>query len=607
MNRTASTILLSICLILASFAHFATGKLSLEQLEAKSVACNIVVAIIAVCLLGGHAAHAARRVKLTAAFLGFIFAQFIILGNSVYLFHDYSLCFGNATLVIVWAFQSICYSFVFFKILTGTFTFIQDRRQAPCATQHQPFPILKIALLLIGSRIVCFALFYPCGFGFDAAVGLHTFLNPDSAICDHHPFYVQLLHAICFSFGQHIGHVSLAFAVLTLLFIFFSSAILLYGIRLLHASMVSSKWIWIVSLLYAFFPLFPYLSVYPTKDGIFAYALLLYVFTLYEACHSGNQCLLKKHFLLLHGLAILLVCLSRHQGIYIVILEVLLLLILYTKDRKAILLAAAPPIIVAILLQKVIMPLYDVEPAGKQELYGTLFQQTAYYLRQHPADVTTTELDAINGVINADTITIKYIWNKTDAVKNGYKYNPWYRINPNSASLFRHIDHTGEKEALAAYRAAWFSMFLKHPLTCMQATTYVCSGFFHNNHRQVLTLEPLWSDNTQATTRDYQFWYISKPAAFYDKHIHKYVEIPLLSWILSIPYYNWLTLFFFFFLSCRKDAKGIVLFFPVLLSVCILLICPVSFGRYIFPIIITLPLFAAYLFSNKEQSLSCHQ
>lgn len=537
-----------------------------------------------------------RLLHIIAGIFSFLVSQFVTLGFFFKIHHHY-WCFGNLSNSIIWVVQSIIYGYAAYQIAIRFFAFFEKQKE----TDSLPKVNTKFwfsALILV--RLCFFAAFYPCVFGFDAAVGLRTFLDSECATCTHHPFFIQLIHGSAFLFGQEFGHLSLGFAILSLALIIASSAIIIYGVKLFELSKVKKGWLLTIITLYAIFPLFPYLSVYPTKDGIFAYAFLLYLFTLYEVLLSKGECFKKQRFFWLHFFAGLVVCLSRHQGAIIIMIESLILLIVYRSYWKRILVYTLPAIILSISFSKVIVPLYNVEPAGKQETYGTLFQQTAYCLTQFPDDVTEDERIAINRVLNCDTIVSKYEFAKTDAVKNTYKYNPWYRVTPGSPSLFRHIDRSNESEDLKAYQKAWLSMFIRHPFTHVEASAAVFGGFFYNNGQPLILAEPTWAENTSATTEEYRFWHVNKAASVIQNNSYTLTQKPVLSWFGSIPYYNWFALLLLSVLFYRKDWKGLSTFLPVLLSIGVLLICPVAFGRYIFPIVIALPLLFYYLLSPKK-------
>lgn len=592
----ARNIFIGVLVFFAAFLPAIWGKCSFHQTSPSSIIIYASIITFVLSCWTYHPINKERRLRTTASILAFFVSQFVTLGSFFKLHHHY-WCFGNLSDAIIWAIQSIIYSFVAYQIILRFYSFIDKQRETE-KSPHINLVFWFIVIILV--RLFFLAAFYPCVFGFDAAVGLRTYLDSDCATCTHHPFFIQLIHGIAFNIGQNIGHLSIGFAILSLILIVASSAIIIYGVKLFELSKVKRGWILATIIIYAVFPLYPYLSVYPTKDGIFAYAFLLYLFTLYEILLSKGECFRKQKFFWLYFIGGLIVCLSRHQGSIIFMIESVLLLIAYRTFWKQIFVCSFPVILLSLSFSKIIIPLYNIEPAGKQETYGTLFQQTAYCLKQFQDDVTESELAAINRVLNTDTITKKYEFEKTDAVKNTYKYNPWYRVTPGSPSMFRHIDRSAESEDLKAYRKAWFSMFLRHPYTHIEASAAVFGGFFFNNGQPLILAEPKWAENTSATTEEYRFWHVNKIAKIIQDNNYFITQKPVISWFGSIPYYNWCALLLLSVLFYRKNWMGLISFLPLLLSIGVLLICPVAFGRYVFPIVMALPLLFYYLLSPKQ-------
>ena len=56
-------------------------------------------------------------------------------------------------------------------------------------------------------------------------------------------------------------------------------------------------------------------------------------------------------------------------------------------------------------------------PEGKQEILGTLFQQTAKYVIDHGEEVTKEEREAINVILDYDTLADRYSIFVQDPVK----------------------------------------------------------------------------------------------------------------------------------------------------------------------------------------------
>lgn len=590
--------LCGLMIILSTFAYSIIGQLSIRELLPNHTIFYGLCATFSLSIFEKYNKTTNKSLKILSGLIAFIFAQFITIDGSFYHVHNWSLCFGSISSILIWIIRSSIYTYVFYKVLLGILNLIEGYHST---NNHYKFDIKKWFFAIVIIRLIVLALFYPCVFGFDAAVGMRTFLDPNCATCNHHPYFVQFIHAFFFNLGKGLGHKSIGFAILSLISVLLSSSIIVYGLKLLERANLSKKWLIAIGIIYALFPLYPYLSISPTKDGLFAYSFLLYIFTLYELYLSQGACLQKINFLILHGFAILFVCITRHQGIYFVIFEILLLIIIYRQLWNKILLATIPSLCILMAYNKILLPYNNVEPGGKQEVYGMLFQQTAYYLKCYPEDITPDERHIVNQILNADTIVSKYTFDKTDAVKNGYKYNPWYRVFDGAPSMFRHIDHTKESEELKQYRSVWFSMGLRHPLSYIEASLGVSAGFFYNFNKLILETDTNWSESPTATTPEYHFTRFKTAARIYKNRIYSWFKYPIINWIIAIPYYNWAAIFFIALLFYRKDWKGMAVFLPVLLSLGILLICPMIYGRYSYPIVIALPLLVAYVFSTKKR------
>lgn len=484
--------------------------------------------------------------------IGFLFSQFVTIGTSFSFRSDWSFCFENWQAILVWAIETLCYGYVFYVIALGSLSILQN---LSTGSETNRINLRKWFLIILSVKLIYFIALFPCVFDIDASIGLRTFLDPDSATCDHHPFLIQLLHGTSYLFGQSLGSPSLGFALLSLVSICVSSGILIYGLSLFEQANIGRRSIMVAALVFAFFPLFPYLNLLITKDGLFAYFFLLYLFSIYELYLTQGNCLKNPRFIALHTTAILFVCLTRHQGIYLVILEFFLLLFCYKNYWKRISAMTIPALILYFCYSNILLPSLNVEPSGKQEIYGTLFHQTARCLNEYPNEETESERKAIDAIFDRDIIIQNYSYDLTDGSKDCYKYNPMIFTSINTPVYFRHINRSNESQELEAYRSAWLSMFLRHPLSCIQATLGVCIGFFFNNDDPLVKVEPHWATARFAITPKYEFWHFRIFEYIYYKVAYHLARIPVICWIFAIPYYIWVAIIALSLLLYRKDLS----------------------------------------------------
>lgn len=464
--------------------------------------------------------------------------------------------------------------------------------------------IRKWFMYIVAVRLLSMLLFYPCIFDYDSALGLRTFLSPPevSATCNHHVVFVQAIHASFYSFGKMLGSESAGMALLTVFHILLSSMVLVYGLRIIAQAGVSQKWQKITACLYAFFPIFVYLSILPTKDGFFNYSFLLYAFTIYQLYQTKGRALFSGKFMVLHGLATLMSCLTRNQGFYIVAIESLLLLFFYREYLRRVIAVAVLPLVVFLVYDKVLLPSLNVEPGGKQEIYHVFFQQTANYLRQYPEEVSAEELAAINEVFDADSAVALYSTKITDPVKNLYRYRTFAKTEEPRMTIFVHVDKTGEKEKLGNYMKAWFEMGKRHPLCYIEATMGVVSGYLWNFYEPLVGTCYSWEKLSSADVTGYSFFHFTYFDSFFFKiqdkaFYHEHSKISFLKYILGIPLYMWMMLLLIaFFLICRRPGfREIVTFMPMFLSVVICAATAYAYGRYAYPAFVIVPILLAHI------------
>ena len=582
--------------VTVALAHYFAGELSWIDIDPLAVFVYGALTPLALSFFRRRFHRPTTSQKIAASVLAFLFSQFVTIGKSYFTRHDWSLCFGSELSVLIWALQTLCYCYVFYTIVLGLFGLLQ---QSDSGVEHYKLNALHWFGALFFVRIIYLFLLFPCTFDIDAAIGLSTFLDPDSAICNHHPILVQSLHALFFSIGKIIGYRSVGIAMLTVLQICVSCGILTYGLSLAAQSGIGKRRTVILALIYLLFPFFSFLSVFITKDGMFAYAFLFYLFTLYELFLSKGESLHNKRFLIFHALSILYLCLTRHQGVFFVLGEFPLLIFCYRQYWRQLLYVNLLPLAAFFCFSNLLLPRLDVEPPGKQEVYGTLFHQTASYIHQYPDELSDSERKAIGNILDYDMLSKRYVYDLTDYSKDDYKYNPMYS-SPDTLVAFHHVDRTSEKADIKNYRKAWFSMFLRHPFCYLQATLGVCIGFFYNNCNLLVKNESYW--NNMPFSQDYIFGYYEKFEWIYYHQAKNLVKIPIVNWLFAIPYYIWLTLVALGLLFCRKDWKSLSIFLPMVLSVLFLIICPYASGRYAFPIVAALPLLIIHVMtSNSSQ------
>ena len=541
-----------------------------------------------------------RLMRRLSIALAFFFAACCTLGYSITKTHSLDLCFGSKALLAIAFLKMIVYSYVFYKVVLCAFSNVIWHLDNYSSEGENRIGINNIGLfvLFVISRIPYLVAFYPCLFDYDAAVSLSSF-GDGRILYNHHPFLVACLQKMFFELGKCLGDPSIGLALMSSLFILLVSALFVYVIRFcgrIGAGLCLQKWL---VLLFAFLPFFSLLNIYDTKDGIFAYSSLFFIVTLADILwHNKKGEMPQKRILLMHGVALILICFSRHQGIYFVLVQYLLLVMFFRPMVRRMTYVYLPGIFAYFIIVRVLYPSIGVVQAGKQEMIGVMLQQSALCMITHPDKITDEEKRAFTALVsfNPDTLNCLYDYSVTDPVKGRYRYKPvkeWSIINKYSS--------IEEKEALYSYLKSWLTTFIRLPGTCILASINLMNGFFYNtqgvlyveNWKTCPYLLPEYDFNCRASFR-----------TITNNITEKLSKAPLLEFVFSMTYYTWLYLFFFVVFIYRRDMMGLIIFATMFLTLCLFFISPTSTYRYSLPLIVNVALiilYSTHAYGKKRQ------
>ena len=542
-----------------------------------------------------------RLMRLLSIILAFFFAACCTLGYSITLTHSLDLCFGSKALFAITVLKMAIYSYVFYLVILCAFSNViwyQDKKSTEGEKKYN-ISNIKLFVFFVICRIPYLVVFYPCLFDYDAAVSLSSF-GDGRILYDHHPFLVACLQKVFFELGRCLGDPSIGLALMSLLFILLVSALFVYVIRFcgrVGAGICLQKWL---VLLFAFLPFFSLLNIYDTKDGIFAYSSLFFVTTLADLLWRGKKKdMPDKRLLMMHGIAVMLMCFSRHQGIYFVLVQYLLLILFFRCLVKRITYSYLPGIVAYFVVVRMLYPTIGVVQAGKQEVIGVMLQQTALCMITAPEELTDEEKQAFTALVNVDpdTLNCLYDYSVTDPVKGRYRFEPVKRW-----SILNNYSRIDEKEALSAYFRSWFTTFLRLPDICIWASINLVNGFFYNTEG-IFRIEENWK-SCPYLLPEYNFYCRTFLASCSNQITGLLSRAPMLEFIFSKAYYTWLYIFFFVVFIYRRDMMGLVIFATMFLTLGLFFISPTSTYRYSLPLIVNAVLimfYSTHAYGKKRQ------
>ena len=318
------------------------------------------------------------------------------------------------------------------------------------------------------------------------------------------------------------------------------------------------------------------------KDAVFSIAFLSLTLYLLEIEFSQGDKLKEPGFLIRFMFITFLFMLSKNQCIYIVWLLIPAVLLFRQKGKWRMTGSLLVPALAYMLFLHLLLPALHVAPVGRQEFHGFMFQQTALYLKEHPADVRAEERKAIAALLPYERIAQLYDPDCQDPVK--FSYNV-----------------AASDEDFSRYRTAHLHMMLRHPDIALKSLWQGCNAFFYPSARFPIFFPLLATDAPPRPD-------------FYDLHplfhpqpsgMKTALSLPVpLRWLFDVGFYIPLA-----FIGCVILLfKGKILpFLPVLISIGILVLSPENgCFRYAMPIIWLLPFLPLFIVLPPDNKIPRH-
>lgn len=287
---------------------------------------------------------------------------------------------------------------------------------------------------------------------------------------DHHPVFSTIVYGGFMQLGRMIHSDNMGIFLCALF------QHVLFGGSIAFGLYYMKKWgvpqnIRVAALL--FFGLCPIVAFWPhsvMKDVSFDALILIYATLILDLIRKINKGKCTSRNLLYMGAAGILASLMRHNGIYIVVasLAFLACLRMEKKARIKIALGAMLIMVCTTITSDVLIRVVGAVEGSSGLALSVPFQQTARYVKEHGEEVTEEEREVINAVLNYDRLAERYDPDISDPIKGTYK---------------------DDDSKLSAYIKIWFQMFLKHPVTYLEATISNSYSYFYPNGES--TTKPL--------------------------------------------------------------------------------------------------------------------
>lgn len=395
---------------------------------------------------------------------------------------------------------------------------------------------------------------------------------------DHHPIFDTLvMGTMIFPLAKITGEWHLIMFV----YVFIQAIItsLVFGYSLIYAQnklKLNKKFIYFFLIIYALLPIFPMCVQEINKDTIFSWIYVLFFINYIEIIRSNGENLKNKQNFISLIIISILCCLTKKIGTYVILLSYIVLFFIKIENKKKILYPFLSIIIIMFGILPITFKIFNIQKGNSQEKYSLLFQQTARYVKYHQEEISKEEKEIIETAIGKDLNTIKEVYNPTfaDPVKGG--------------------EQSTGKKGYIKYLLVWFKEGLKHPITYIDATNSMLSGWLSfKEYKPLMNMN--WHNQLdpniipeKTTERTFN----KKTADNYEKLYDHIYQIPIIGVLFTTGLYTCLIPIFVILTIIKYNKKNILAILPLILSIALgCFLAPASENiegqRYLIPIIYT--------------------
>lgn len=529
--------------------------------------------------------------------LSLLFSLFLVFGYSYSISGTTYLVFGNIICIAISIIRFIVYYFFISTILQLVTNYLlnldlskksEKKTLKKFKEYYEAHPYKVTILVLLISWLPYIISFYPAILSPDPANQIKQYfniethyitgvnlINPNILITNHHPVFHTFILGGFAKIGDLIGSLNFGIFLFSCFQIFILISALSYALVYLKKEGVPFIYRFIILCIFAFTPVFPFYALSPVKDTIFAGLFVFYIIELHKLI--TNKPYKKVDYIGLF-LLLLIMMLIRNNGVYIILLSFPALIILLKNKRFKLLILLLLSVFLYVSHNKLLLPYMNITPGSIRETMSVPFQQTARYVKYYNEEITDEEREVIDKILEYDTLASRYEPHLADKVKN--KFNK---------------DATTED--LKAYFKVWFLCFFKHPGVYIDAFLNTTYGYFYPNTSNWYIYHEYDTKLIEAgLPYHYNGLKIARGALTGIGVAYPY--IPIVGSLVNVGFIVWIYLYLLTFMITEHKKKLIPLLLPAFVLLLTVLVGPVNtYFRYIFPIMMSLPLIIGLLYS----------
>lgn len=528
------------------------------------------------------------KLNMPAFILANIYSIILILGGSFYRTASWKEVFGTSVAQGIKAGLFYIGTVVIsYFVLTLIFNYInleKQRTRNKWICTYSAKSILIAWLIIILCWIPYIVIKYPGILAWDTATALKDYFDNDT-LNNGVPVFTVLYFVSYIRLGNIFNNQNDGLALFVCVQSMIMSGVLAYFVCYLERCGVILGYRVVMLIAICILPLYPYTAMQMGSDV--PYTITIVFYTIFLIRYVLQKEGIKWYEWLFQAIVLLVMSLSRHTGIYIVIISMIALLVWKdNKQKKCVFFIHMFAIATYFWINLFVVPsLILTNAASGSALLNLTRQQMANYVILYD-DLTEEEIQILDRMIKVDEIVDNY--------------------NPELADdIWRITNKSISNEDTREYLKLWIKLFFRHPDAYIQAAMNMWYGYFYPDYVCKTKDYIFYKLYNISDSRNIKLYYSRKYS--YERELMEswkglLYRTPLISTLYGIGIYTWMMIFSVACVIWRHRWRFLLIMVPQILTLLICMMSPVcGYTRYAFPIMFIMPFIFGLWFIYEEK------
>lgn len=448
---------------------------------------------------------------------------------------------------------------------------------------------IRVFLIAIAVILICWLPFvlsyFPGGIYADTTRSIAQAIGEEN-LNNHNPVIYALILKAFIKIGGFINSanaVQVGIKLFTIFQVLVMAGVCAYFVYWIHKNRVSTKYLVLTTLFFAFFNLIPLYAISIWKDTPFCIALFLYSIFLASTVFEDGKNLEKPIGILKYAILIFMVAFFRNNGMYIAILTTIILFIVYRKSLlkglKGFMAVSLIELMICVIIQGPVYNHFKMNTEFVENL-GVLIQQVCYVV-SNDGNITDEELEFINNICPIEKIKEKYCPCLVDTIKWSGEFSDEF-LEKNKGEFLK----------------VWFKIFLKNPKDYIKAYLLNTIGYWDVNqatHDRYINPE-MWGGSGESMGVIQKDYVQLKT----NKSIRKIITPQI---YISSAVFLFILLLGMLITIYKKKYKNLIAYVPAVLTwITIMIAVPLAFSlRYVYISVLMVPMSLVLPFLGKKE------